>query len=160
MFASEKVFYSSQKPSTMNCDGSVTLNGYNNTYTTATDLRIGITFLGLKTNLPRNLKAEPNVNSGGMLGKKFAPHAMATRNAISSINLNKREALMDFNDNLILMALRSKIFKAECTMHGMVAENKIREMKGESPAYNEDSFQVLIEEFKREIALFNLNLIT
>ena len=67
---------------------------------------------------------------------------------------------MDFNEKTILMALRAKIFKAECTMHGMVAENKVREIKDESPAYNEDSFQALIEDFKREIAVFNLNLIT
>ena len=64
---------------------------------------------------------------------------------------------MDFNDNIILMALRAKIFKAECTMHGMVAENKFREIKGESPAYSEDSFQALIEEFMHNATVLGLN---
>ena len=68
----------------MNFDGSVTLNGYNNTYAASTDLHVGLTYLGLKTDLPRNLLAGPNVNTNGMRGKEFAPHVMATRHVINN----------------------------------------------------------------------------
>ena len=58
--------------------------------------------------------------------------------------------------DVTLIAVRAKIFEAECTMHGMIAENKMREIRGESPSYGEDSFQMVIKELKRSIAILDL----
>lgn len=46
-----------------------------------------------------------------------------------------------------LLYFRMQLLQAEITMHGMIAENKQRELLGDSPAYTEKQFNALIEEF-------------
>ncbi len=43
--------------------------------------------------------------------------------------------------------VQSQIACALIEMEGMKADNKIREMRGESPAYNENDFQNLITKY-------------
>ena len=44
-----------------------------------------------------------------------------------------------------LLYFKMNLLQAEIEMQGMVAENKFREIRGESPAYGEGHFQELIE---------------
>lgn len=44
-----------------------------------------------------------------------------------------------------LLYFKMNLIQAEIEMQGMIAENKIQEMKGESLFYNEKSFKALIE---------------
>lgn len=44
-----------------------------------------------------------------------------------------------------LLYFRMNMLQAEIEMQGMIAENKIQELKGEGLFYNEKSFKVLIE---------------
>ena len=42
---------------------------------------------------------------------------------------------------------KMQLLQAEIAMNGMIAENKQREMQGESMAYKEEDFMNLIEEY-------------
>ena len=44
-----------------------------------------------------------------------------------------------------LLYFRMNLLLAEITMQGMIAENKMREVRGESPAYSEQQFIELID---------------
>jgi len=46
-----------------------------------------------------------------------------------------------------LVYFKMNMLQAEIKMQGMIAENKIRELNGDSLAYNEKSFIDLIEEY-------------
>lgn len=47
-----------------------------------------------------------------------------------------------------LLYFKMKMLEAEIAMNGMIAENKQRELKGKSLAYNEQDFYNLIKEYK------------
>jgi len=47
--------------------------------------------------------------------------------------------------NKELLYFQMNMLQAEINMNGMIAENKQREIKGESPAYVEEDFKSLIE---------------
>lgn len=44
--------------------------------------------------------------------------------------------------------LKTRTIMAEIEMHGMVAQNKLKELMGEHPAYVMDDFERLIEKYK------------
>jgi hypothetical protein len=46
-----------------------------------------------------------------------------------------------------MLYFKMQLLQAEITMQGMIAENKQREMLGESMAYVKESFTSLIDEF-------------
>ena len=46
-----------------------------------------------------------------------------------------------------LLHFQMLLVQAEIRMNAMIAENKLRESKGESPAYGENEFMAIIEDF-------------
>ena len=46
-----------------------------------------------------------------------------------------------------LLYFKMNLLQAEIEMQGMIAENKVQELKGEMIFYNEKSFKVLIEKY-------------
>ena len=50
-------------------------------------------------------------------------------------------------DNACILYFKMQMLQAEITMNAMIAENKQREILGESMAYTEEQFIDLIEEF-------------
>jgi hypothetical protein len=46
-----------------------------------------------------------------------------------------------------LMYFKMQMLQAEIEMQGMIAENKNRELRGDSPAYGEDHFQALVNKY-------------
>lgn len=46
-----------------------------------------------------------------------------------------------------LLYFKMQLLQAEIEMNAMIAENKLREMRNESPAYGEKSFIDLIEKY-------------
>lgn len=51
----------------------------------------------------------------------------------------------EFQQNLTYFKMN--MLQAEIEMQGMVAENKIRELKGESLCYNESHFNAIVEKY-------------
>ena len=51
------------------------------------------------------------------------------------------------SDEFELTYFRMNMLQAEIKMHSMIAENRQREIVGMSPAYGEDAFMCLIDEY-------------
>jgi len=51
------------------------------------------------------------------------------------------------SDEFELTYFKMNMLQAEITMNGMIAENRMREIAGMSPAYGESAFQALIDEY-------------
>jgi hypothetical protein len=51
------------------------------------------------------------------------------------------------SDDFELVYFKMNLLQVEIAMNGMIAENRMREIAGASPAYGEDAFQALIDEY-------------
>lgn len=47
---------------------------------------------------------------------------------------------------------REILFYAQCQLAGMIAENQLRELRGEAPAYMEDHFTTIAEQTRGQFA--------
>ena len=51
------------------------------------------------------------------------------------------------SDDFELVYFKMNLLQAEIAMNSMIAENRMREIEGASPAYGEDAFKALIDEY-------------